>query len=111
MKPHSKLRLSIPLCHLIPLPLVGPIFKVDVQLLENEFVDDYREVDRMLYVPSYDKDGKSNDINVSNTLGEHRKLCNDSFKELLQNDKDYERLGQDSSFGCNEVCHYPKNWI
>lgn len=41
MKPHSKPILSIWLCHLIPLPLVRPIFKVDVQLLKNEFVDDY----------------------------------------------------------------------
>ena len=43
--------------------------------------------------------------------GTHRKSCNDSFEELLQNDKDYERLGQDSSFGWNAVCHYAKNWI
>ena len=31
-----------------------PILEIDVQLLENEFVNGYREGDRVLYVSPYD---------------------------------------------------------
>ena len=50
IRPHSKSHLSIPICRLEPLPLVRPILKSDVQLLENEYLNGYREGDRVLYV-------------------------------------------------------------
>jgi hypothetical protein len=52
-KPYSKSRISIPLCHLFLLPLVRLILEVVVQLLENEFVNGYREGDRVLYVSHF----------------------------------------------------------
>lgn len=54
-KPYSKLRISIPLCHLFLLPLLRPILEVDVQLLENEFINGYREGDKVLYVSHFIK--------------------------------------------------------
>jgi hypothetical protein len=41
---------------------VRSIFEIDVQLLENEFVNDSREGDRVLYVSPYDKDENTMDI-------------------------------------------------
>ena len=42
--------LSNPIWCLEPLPLVRPILEFDVQLLENEFLNKHKEVDRLLYV-------------------------------------------------------------
>jgi hypothetical protein len=55
------------LCPLIPLPIVRPILEIDVQLLENEFVNGYKEGDRVLYVSPYDKDGNTMDIRDEDT--------------------------------------------
>ena len=46
----SKSRLFISICCLKPLGLVRPILEFDVQLLENEFLNRYREGDCVLYV-------------------------------------------------------------
>jgi hypothetical protein len=52
-KPIGKSCFPIPLCRLRCLPLVRPINDVDVAHLENEFVMDYRNGDRCLYVSLY----------------------------------------------------------
>ena len=54
MKPISKSSFCIPLCRLIPLPLVKPI---GVQLLENEFVNGYKVGEKVLYALSYNNIG------------------------------------------------------
>jgi hypothetical protein len=59
IRPLSKSRLSIPICRLEPLPLVRPILEFDVQLLENEFLNGYREGDRVLYVSIVNDRGKN----------------------------------------------------
>ena len=53
IEPKEKSRFKIPLCRFISLPLVRPINEVDVQRLENEFVNGYREGDRCMYVSIY----------------------------------------------------------
>lgn len=58
-KPYSKSRIAILLCHLFLLSLVRLILNVDVQLLENKFVNGYREDDRVLYVSHFYKDGNT----------------------------------------------------
>lgn len=45
------------LCCMISLHAVRPILEVDVQLLENEFKDGYRNGDMVFYVSLVDKDG------------------------------------------------------
>jgi hypothetical protein len=57
IRPLSKSCLSISLCRLEPLPLVRPILEFDVQLLENEFLNGYREGDRVLYVSIFNDRG------------------------------------------------------
>ena len=58
IRPLSKSRLSIPICHLESLPLVRPFLKYDIQLFENEFLNGYREGDRVLYVSIVNNSGK-----------------------------------------------------
>lgn len=69
MKVVMKLRLSsIPICCLNPLQLVGPVLKVDVQSLENEFVNEYREGNMVLYVFIEDDKGRV-EPTIENTCG------------------------------------------
>lgn len=62
MKPYRKSKLSIVICHLIPLTLVRLILELDVQLLEIEFVNSYKDGNRVLYVSPFDKVGRSMDL-------------------------------------------------
>lgn len=41
IRPFGKPCLSVPICHLVSLPLIRPILEVDVQLLENELVNGF----------------------------------------------------------------------
>ena len=50
IRPLSKSRLSIPICHLESLPLIGSFLEFDIQVFENEFLNGYREGDHVLYV-------------------------------------------------------------
>ena len=50
MKAIHKSCLTMQLCHFLPLPLVRPLLKLDVQLLDNNFVNGYHESDIVLYV-------------------------------------------------------------
>ena len=43
MEPMTKSHLKVPLCHLVLLPLVRSILKMDIQLLENKLVNGYHE--------------------------------------------------------------------
>ena len=60
--PHAKSRFCVPLCRLVVLPLVRPILEGDVQLLETEFSNGYREGDCVLYVSVTINDGYFLDI-------------------------------------------------
>ena len=61
-KPHSASRLKIPLCRMIQMPKVHPIFVSDVRRLESEFVHGYREGDRVFYVSTTDDSGTSQQV-------------------------------------------------
>lgn len=57
LRPISKSRFSIPLCHLKTLVVGHPILEVYVHLLENEVVNGHKEGDRVLYVSIMDNEG------------------------------------------------------
>lgn len=94
MKSISKSRLSISLCKLIPLLLVRSILEVDVQLLKNEFVNGYREGNKVLYISLYDNNGVLKNIYNAETWGEYWQSCNESFKRLLKSDCNYEKFSE-----------------
>jgi len=58
MKPLTKSCLNVPLCCFLLLPLARPTFEPEVQLLENEFVNGYRDGDKVLYVLNMDDKGR-----------------------------------------------------
>lgn len=57
--------LSMQLCHLLPLPLVRPILKLDVQLLDNKFVNAYHEGGIVLYVSIMEDKGRMHEVTQS----------------------------------------------
>ena len=59
---HAKSRLFVPLYRFVFLPLVRPILEGDVQLLEAEFSNTYREGHRVLYVSIAKNDGFCLDV-------------------------------------------------
>jgi len=90
IRPLSKSRLSIPICRLEPLPLVRPILEFDVQLLENEFLNGYREGDRVLYVSIVNDRGESLCVTEDklSSWGPIWQQANDVFEESLSQDED-----------------------
>ena len=54
IKPLKKSWIFILICHLVSLAVVGHVLEVDVQFLENELINGYRECDRIFYVSVYD---------------------------------------------------------
>lgn len=47
--------------------VIRPTLEIDVLFLENKFVNDYRENNRVLYVFSYDKDRSIMNIQNADT--------------------------------------------
>ena len=64
IKPTHKSCISIPLCHMIPLPLVRPINELDVQRLKNEFVIGYHNGHQVMYVSMFNNKDKSVDVST-----------------------------------------------
>ena len=94
MTPHAKSRFCVPLCRLVVLPLVRPILEGDVQLLETEFFNGYREGDRVLYVSFTKNDGSSLDVTdeTVSTWDQHWQRANQCFEKELDKDKDLHKF-------------------
>ena len=52
-------RMKIPLCRLVPMPMVRPTLACDLTLLENQFSGGYEEGARVFYVSISNEDGQS----------------------------------------------------
>lgn len=92
MKPFSKSKFTSFFCPLMLFSIVRPMLKINIQLLENKFVDAYREGGMILYVSSYNKNENTIDIQDPDTWGVHWQSFNILFKEILMKNKYYERF-------------------
>ena len=90
IKPEEKSRLKIPLCRLWALPLVRLIKEVDVQRLENEFINGYWDGDHVLYVALYNNHKDSLDVsdNIMAFWNDHWKAASNRFDARLLADPD-----------------------
>ncbi len=59
MKPDQLFRLQIPLCRLVPMPMVRPTLSSDLVKLEQEFVNGYRDGAVVFYVTTTNEAGES----------------------------------------------------
>ena len=55
MTPHEFSRMKIPLCRLVPMPMVRPTLASDLIQLEQQFVHGYEEGARVFYVSVVDE--------------------------------------------------------
>jgi hypothetical protein len=51
------LRLRVPLCRMVPMPIVRPALKGDITKLEVDFFNGYRDSDRVFYLSATDLKG------------------------------------------------------
>ena len=79
MKPTNLFRLQIPLCCMVPMPMVRPTLSSDLDFLEHEFSKGYRDGAAVFYVTTTDEAGKSSiiteeDSKSSDVFGECRNI-------------------------------------
>jgi hypothetical protein len=90
MQPAKKSRLLVPLCRLVVMDEVRAVGELDVQKLETEFVNGYREGDRVLFVSPFNN--KEWTMDVTNRelekWGSHWNHVNNDFEKELEGDDD-----------------------
>jgi len=86
MKPTSSSRFSIPLCRMVPMPMVRPTLESDLAKLEQEFVHGYREGAAVFYVSMTNEDGKSQEVTSADVdaWGPLWNAKNDTFNAYLE---------------------------
>jgi hypothetical protein len=62
VQPLSCSRFPIPLCRMLPMPMVRPTLESDLSKLEQEFVHGYRDGASVFYVSTTDEDGKRREV-------------------------------------------------
>ena len=90
-KPKQKGRLFIPLCRMLPLPVVRPYLKNDVSQLGTHFMmDGYMEENGYFYVALEDNHGHTNDVtpSVLAKWSPEWKQVNEEFENKLLADDD-----------------------
>jgi len=94
IQPITKLCLEIPLCQMIVMDKVWPIGKMDVQRLESEFMNGYRDGDRILYISSYNNFEKTMDVTEEEIAkwSLHWQYVNEEFEKELMVDDDLAQL-------------------
>ena len=90
-QPKQKGRLFIPLCRMMPLPVVRPYLKNDVSQLATHFMSDgYMEGNGFFYVALQDNHGHTNDVTptVLAKWSSEWKEVNEEFERKLLADDD-----------------------
>jgi hypothetical protein len=90
-QPKQKGRLFIPLCRMLPLPIVRPYLKNDVSQLATHFMSDgYMEGNGFFYVALQDNHGHTNDVtpSVMTKWSSEWKDVNEEFENKLLEDDD-----------------------
>lgn len=79
-------RMKIPLCRLIPMPMVRPTLSCDLKLLENQFIHGYEEGARVFYVSISNEEGQSGIFSATEKeeWGPLWNSVNDEFNEYLK---------------------------
>lgn len=85
MQPISLTRFSIPLCRMLPMPMVRPTLQSDLIRLEQEFVHGYREGAAVFYVSTTNEDGKTQEVTEADRAawGPLWDAKNDTFTAFL----------------------------
>ncbi len=90
----KKSRLQVPLCRMLVMDEVRAVGELDVQRLESEFVNGYREGDRVLYISAFNNLDVSCDVTdeIVQSWSPIWRKVNDEFEEELAADDDLAQL-------------------
>lgn len=94
IQPITKSCLEIPLCRMIVMDEVRLVGEMDVQRLESEFMNGYRDGDRVLYVSLYNNFEKTMDVTEEEIArwSPHWQRVNEEFEKELMADVDLAQL-------------------
>ena len=112
-QPKQKGRLFIPLCRMMPLPVVRPYLKNDVSQLATHFMTDgYMEGYGFFYVALEDNHGHTNDVTPSVVAkwSMEWKEVNDEFENKFLADDDL-KVFLNKIFMVWDGNHRPQAWI
>ena len=86
MTPHELFQMKIPLCRLVPMPMVSPTLASDLIQLEQQFVHGYEEGARVFYVFVADELGQTSTFSLAekDDWGELWNSVNNEFNGFLQ---------------------------
>ena len=87
-QPISSSRFSIPLCRMLPMPMVRPTLSSDLAKLEQEFFHGYREGASVFYVTITNEEKKTQEVNEADraSWGPIWNAKNDVFNTFLLSD-------------------------
>lgn len=96
-------RMRIPLCRMIPMPIVRPTLDCDITLLEQQFVHGYEEGARVFYVSISDEESQSSIFTdeEKSTWGPLWNLVNDKFNTHLLSEPALKHLVDYKFFVCD----------
>jgi len=79
-------RMRIPLCRMLPMPMVRPMLACNLTVLENQFSGGYEEGARVFYVSMCDEEGQSGVFSEAEkeAWGPLWNLVNDDFNNVLK---------------------------
>ncbi len=85
--------MNIPLCKLIAMPIVRPIFKINVLKMEQAFQMGYRQGEKVFFISPTIWQGEKIVVSTIESLwGPLQKEKNNRFEELLQGDLDFKPM-------------------
>jgi hypothetical protein len=103
LNPTNHSRMRIPLCRLVPMPMVRPTLSCDLTKLEQEFIHGYEEGARVFYVSISDEQGQSGFFSEAEKAkwGAIWNSVNDEFNALLQSQPGVEQLVDAKFYVCD----------
>ena len=112
VQPISSSRFSIPLCRMLPMPMVRPTLASDLAKLEQEFVHGYREGASVFYVTTTNEDGKTQEVTEAEkaSWGPIWDAKNDVFNSFLLSDPHLTDLTNLMFFVCDGN-HRRQAWL
>lgn len=96
-------RMRIPLCRLVPMPIVRPTLACDLTLLEHQFCRGYEEGARVFYVSVLDEDGQSAVFSTAEKeeWGPVWNSVNDDFNNFLKSQSVLKHLVDQKFYICD----------
>jgi hypothetical protein len=85
LKPSSLSRMQVPLCRMVPMPIVRPTLSSNLASLEDEFVHGYRDGTAVFYLSTTNEGGQIEKVTDEDlaSWGPYWRAINDRFEEFL----------------------------